>query len=226
MVTPSMISKTTEHSRPPWRSRGVGAVAAGPAMAAPLLAEERTIKNVSKCQRRGEKRSKLPSSAVQVMCCTIMCCTIMCCTIMCCTIMCCTIMCCTIMCCTIMCCTIMCCTIMYNVLAFDMYVGIGCYVCMSTSVTVQAKKHTCTTCVDIRTGGDKLQCIHVHCVRVDDMRVQCRHTVQNTLKAPRNMHLIFNFQFFPGGPDPRIRTTPPTTHDRPTSNLLPAPLGR
>ena len=123
--------------------RGVGAVAAGPAMAAPLLAEERKIKNVSKCQKRGEKRSKLPSSAVQVMCCTIM----------------------------------------YNVLAFDMYVGIGCYVCMTTSVTVQAKKHTCTTCVDIRIGGDKLQCNHVHCVRIDDMRVQCRHTVQNTLKS-------------------------------------------
>ena len=37
---------------------GVGAVAAGPAMAAPLLAEDRKIKTVSKCQKRGEKRSK------------------------------------------------------------------------------------------------------------------------------------------------------------------------
>ena len=38
---------------------GVGAVVAGPAMAAPLLAEDpdRKIKNVSKYQKRGEKRS-------------------------------------------------------------------------------------------------------------------------------------------------------------------------
>ena len=39
--------------------RGVGAVAAGPAMAAPLLAEDRKIKTVSKCQKRGEKKIEI-----------------------------------------------------------------------------------------------------------------------------------------------------------------------
>ena len=114
--------------------QGVGAIAAGPAMAAPLLAEDRKIKNVSKCQKRGEKRSKLPSSAVQVMCCTIM----------------------------------------YMYLLFDMYVGIGSvydYECDSASK--EAYMYV-SPCVDIRIGGDKLQCNHVHGVRVDDTRVQCR----------------------------------------------------
>ena len=69
----------------------------------------------------------------------------------------------------------MCCTVMYNhALAFDMYVGIGCvydYECDSASK--EAYMYV-PTCVDIRIGGDKLQCNHVHGVRVDDMRVQCR----------------------------------------------------
>ena len=76
--------------------RGVGAVATGLAMATPLLAEDRKITIVSKCQKRGEKKIEIavlrgPSH------------------------------------------------VLYNhvhVLAFDMYVGIGCvyhYECDSAS---------------------------------------------------------------------------------------------
>ena len=60
-----------------------------------------------------------------------------------------------------------------HVLAFDIYAGIGCvydYECDSASK--EAYMYV-STCVDIRIGGDKLQCNHVHCVCVDDMRVQC-----------------------------------------------------
>ena len=69
----------------------------------------------------------------------------------------------------------MCCTVMYNhALAFDMYVGIGCvYDHEYDSASNEAYMYV-PTCVDIRIGGDKLQCNHVHGVRVDDMRVQCR----------------------------------------------------
>ena len=58
--------------------------------------------------------------------------------------------------------------VLYNhvhVLAFDMYVGIGCvydYECDSASK--EAYMYV-STCVDIRIGGDKLQCNHVHGVR-------------------------------------------------------------
>ena len=71
-----------------------------------------------------------------------------------------------------------------------------------------------STCVDIRIGGDKFQCNHVHGVRVDDMRVQGRYTCSSEYreKCPEIRILVL-------GP-----TTPPTTHGRPTSNLLPAPL--
>ena len=60
-----------------------------------------------------------------------------------------------------------------HVVAFDMYAGIGCvydYEC--DSATKEAYMYV-STCVDIRMGGDKLQCNHVHCVRVGDIRVQC-----------------------------------------------------
>ena len=120
---------------------GVGAVAAGPAMAAPpppLLAEDRKIKTVSKCQTRGEKRSKAvlrgPSHVLYN-------------------------------------------HVLVHVLAFDMYVGI------CDSASKEAYMYIISTCVGIRIGGDKLQCNHVHGVRVDDMRAQCRYTMSCTVYA-------------------------------------------
>ena len=59
-----------------------------------------------------------------------------------------------------------------HVLAFDMYVGIGCvYDYERGSASMEAYMYV-STCVDIQIGGDKLQCNHVHHgVRVDDMHV-------------------------------------------------------
>ena len=73
--------------------------------------------------------------------------------------------------------------VLVHVLAFDMYVGIGCvydYECDSASK--EAYMYV-SKCVDIRIGGDKLQC-NVHGVRVDDMHVQCRYTCTCSSEYP------------------------------------------
>ena len=41
-----------------------------------------------------------------------------------------------------------------------------------------------STCVDIRIGGNKLQCNHVHGVRVDDMCVQQGAVKYHILRLP------------------------------------------
>ena len=71
--------------------------------------------------------------------------------------------------------------VLYNhvhVLAFDMNVGIGSvydYECDSASKDAYRYMYE-SMCMDIQIGGDKLQCNHVHGVRMDDMRVQCSYT--------------------------------------------------
>ena len=95
--------------------------------------------------------------------------------------------------------------VLYNhvhVLAFDMYVGIGCvydYECDSASKEAYRYKYV-STCADIWIGGDKLQCNHVHGVRVDDMRVQCRYTCSSEYpeKCPEIGILVLIFNFFLG----------------------------
>ena len=96
--------------------------------------------------------------------------------------------------------------------------------------------------MDIQIGGDKFQCNHVHTgtctwqlvhgVRVDDMREQCRYTCSSEYpeKCPEITILVIVFNFSRGQPQtpglgaPLGPMIPPTTHDRPTSKLLPAPL--
>ena len=76
-----------------------------------------------------------------------------------------------------------------HVLAFDMYVGIGCvYDYERDSASKEAYMYV-STCVDIWIGGDKLQCNHVLVhgssrVRVYDMRVQCRSSSEYPEKCP------------------------------------------
>ena len=89
--------------------------------------------------------------------------------------------------------------VLIHVLAFDMYVGIGCvYDYESDSASKEAYVHV-SMCVDIRIGGYKLQCNHVHDLRVDDMRAQCRYTMSCSSEYPekcpeiRILVLIFNF---------------------------------
>ena len=115
--------------------------------------------------------------------------------------------------------------VLVHVLTLDMYVGI------CDSASKEAYMYIISTCVGVRIGGDKLQCNHVHGVRVDDMRAQCRYTMSCSSEYPEKCPditiiriLVLIFNFFPGGGPPDQPDWGPLRGPRHFQQPMAAPL--